>query len=507
MKKYYIFLIVGFISYTISSQGINEIVDFSSSELTGTARFKSLSGAFGALGGDLSAITVNPAGSAIFTHSEVAFTMSNTSIDNTTSFFDNSKVTDESQFAFDQVGTVFILKNYGDSNWKKISFAFNYQNQRNFQNNIHAGFINNQNSIEDYFLDYAQLHNIEDLKLRDNEDITDAYINIGYDLGFNAQQAFLGFQGYLIDFGDITSDGLDNPKYYSYLKHNGAVNQEVFIDTNGSSSQFNLNFATQFMDSFFMGMNLNFHNIDTKEISDFYEYGYDPNSPIREVRFYNELYTFGKGVSLQFGAIGKINNNFRVGLSYHSPTWYTLENEISQFLVTYSTDETEVDYHIDPNVIVVFDQSTKLQTPSSMTLSAAYIFGENGLISVDYSTKNYRSAMLKPKNEFSIANSLADHILTNTNAFRVGGEYRLNRLSLRGGYHFEESPYKSSDLGDNTVGYSLGMGYDFGSTLLNISYNHTSSARGRQLFVTGLTDQFNISQDRSNISLSLVFKL
>ena len=32
----------------------------------GSARFQSMGGAFGALGGDLSAININPAGSAVF---------------------------------------------------------------------------------------------------------------------------------------------------------------------------------------------------------------------------------------------------------------------------------------------------------------------------------------------------------------------------------------------------------------------------------------------------------
>ena len=39
---------------------------------TGTARFRALSGAMGALGGDLSAININPAGSAVFANNQVA---------------------------------------------------------------------------------------------------------------------------------------------------------------------------------------------------------------------------------------------------------------------------------------------------------------------------------------------------------------------------------------------------------------------------------------------------
>lgn len=502
MKKYYLSLFVGFLSFAIWAQGINEIINYSTTELAGTARFKSMGGAFGALGGDMSSITSNPAGSAVFSNSELALTLSNTAVDNSTPMYTDSKITDENQFAFEQVGGVFVLKNYGSGDWKKLSFGFNYQHQRNFKNNIHAGFVNSQNSIEDYFLDYAQGINVKNIGVLDNETITSAYIDIGKtrNLGYGAQQAFLGYQSYLIDHNETGN------VYTSALKHNGSVNQEVFIDSDGISGQFNLNFAAQFKDSFYVGMNFNFHDIQYREKNDFYEYQYASDSPIKEVRFYNELYTLGKGFSLQLGAIGKINDYVRLGLSYQSPTWYSLEDEISQYVVTYSNEANGKDYYIDPNVLVVFE-GYKLQTPASITASAAIVFGKKGLLSIDYINKNYRNASLSPKNEFAIANSIADQILTNTNAFRVGGEYRLNRLSLRAGYHLEENPYKQAGLGKDSSGYSMGMGYDFGGTLLGVSYNKSSSARGRQLYTTGLVDQFNIEQDHSNISLSLAFKL
>ena len=49
----------------IYSQNINDALNYSGNSYQGTARFNSMSGAFGALGGDLSAIAINPASSAI----------------------------------------------------------------------------------------------------------------------------------------------------------------------------------------------------------------------------------------------------------------------------------------------------------------------------------------------------------------------------------------------------------------------------------------------------------
>ena len=49
-----------------NAQDINDALRYANAEVQGSARFRALSGAFGALGGDLSAISINPAGSAIF---------------------------------------------------------------------------------------------------------------------------------------------------------------------------------------------------------------------------------------------------------------------------------------------------------------------------------------------------------------------------------------------------------------------------------------------------------
>ena len=48
------------------SQTINDLVYLTKNDLSGTARYTSMGGAFGALGGDLTAIINNPAASSVF---------------------------------------------------------------------------------------------------------------------------------------------------------------------------------------------------------------------------------------------------------------------------------------------------------------------------------------------------------------------------------------------------------------------------------------------------------
>ena len=82
-QKSILFLFL-FISIFSRAQNVNEILNFLVDNPNGTARFESMGGAFGALGGDLSAININPAGSAVFNDNEYGFTLSSEKKENKT---------------------------------------------------------------------------------------------------------------------------------------------------------------------------------------------------------------------------------------------------------------------------------------------------------------------------------------------------------------------------------------------------------------------------------------
>jgi long-subunit fatty acid transport protein len=89
--------------------------------------------------------------------------------------------------------------------------------------------------------------------------------------------------------------------------------------------------------------------------------------------------------------------------------------------------------------------------------------------------------------------------------YKIGGEYRIENWSLRGGYRFEESPYENEITLGDLNGYSAGFGYDFGSIKADLSYDHSSRADNPQLYQVGLTNTANIQRDFSSVVLSLSF--
>ena len=87
MKKYLSIIIAGLSFSAVQSQEISDALRYAQDNLNGTARFRAMSGAFGALGGDLSSINVNPAGSAIFTTNQFGATLSNYNTKNNSNYF------------------------------------------------------------------------------------------------------------------------------------------------------------------------------------------------------------------------------------------------------------------------------------------------------------------------------------------------------------------------------------------------------------------------------------
>ena len=112
MKKLFLaaMLCVAFIS-NAQTLGYNDIgVQFSKENINGTARFNAMSGAFGALGGDLSALETNPAGAAVFLKSEFTLTFGTNNIETTSNYYGNNQFSESNNADITQSGGVFVFK-------------------------------------------------------------------------------------------------------------------------------------------------------------------------------------------------------------------------------------------------------------------------------------------------------------------------------------------------------------------------------------------------------------
>jgi Outer membrane protein transport protein (OMPP1/FadL/TodX) len=501
MKKYLFIMIAGLGFGVAQSQEITDAVRYSQENLNGTARFRGMSGAFGALGGDLSSININPAGSAVFNNNQVAITFSNYGTKNNSNYFGNNEITKDNSFDLNQAGGVFVFKDANpNNNWKKISVEINYENANKFNNSVFSAGTNPTNSVANYFLHYA---NGVPLNVLQNSTYGE--------LGHGAQQAYLGYQAYIIN--PVNSNNINNTQYVSNVPAGGNYYQENNVTSTGNNGKLSFNAATSYKDKLFIGINLNSHFVDFRQLSNFYEENNAPltsNYTVTNLSFNNELYTHGTGFSFQLGAIAKVTNEIRLGLAYQSPTWYNMSDELTQNIVAVSsaTGLSDTNDVVNPRITNYYEPY-KIQTPSKVTGSFAYVFGKSGLISIDYAMKDYSKTKFMPTNDtyFMSINNTMNNVLNSTGELRIGGEYKINEWSLRGGYRFEESPYKDKNTMGDLTGYSGGLGYNFGSTKLDLAYSYAQRNTQQGFFSQGLTDPARINTKNNNVSLTLLFEL
>ncbi|MDA8859331.1 transporter [Flavobacteriaceae bacterium] len=518
MNKFFLSLIFIFGTEFIISQNIFDALRYSNDKVEGSARFSAMSGAFGALGGELSAVSINPAGSAIFSKGIASFTVSNYKTSNDSDLVNNSlnnamesNIDTKSNFNLSQLGGVLVFNNITKSKWKKMTISLNYEQTSNNFNKFNTSGINT-NGVDSYFLSYAQGLPLDEISAFEGESITQAYSEIGSYFGYANQQAFLGYESFIIEPEDV--DDPSNNSYYSNVNNanNNGYYQDYYFKSRGYNSKVNANIAFQYGDNLFVGANLNLHSIDYDQSTYLLEtnnnVGEDVGVYVSDIGFENNLSVLGEGISVQLGAIAKVNDVLRLGFTYDSPTWYTITEETSQYLSTTRFEVNEFDavvieQSLNPNVINVF-QDYKIQTPSKITGSGALIFKKIGLLSFDYSIKDYSSIKFNPSNDphFIEQNNIISNSLDQAISYRIGAEILQNRMSYRAGYKFEESPRGITN--HDLKGFSFGLGYKINNSRIDLSFEKFSLTDTHQMLDAGFLGNINLDKEKSVIKLSVV---
>ena len=494
MKLYFYLILFLITPLFLFSQNISDAISLSIENENGNARYMSMGGAFGALGGNLSAISKNPASGAVFELSRFGGSLIANS-NSTQAFYKSNVEKINSNNANYQAGLIYVFKNYGDGNLNKFSIGLNFQSQNNFNEEVKISGRSN-NSIDKFFLNNSIGININNISVGSNESVRGVYKWLGDNIGYSAQQAFLGYQSYLLNYDS------DNNSFYSLAKYDNGVDQENFIFSEGHNNMASFNISWQFRSNLYMGLNFNFHDILIEKELRHIESNFDSDSAITNIDFRNYLTTVGNGLSLQGGFIYKIGS-IRLGLSYKTPTYYTLEDNLDQYMETSSIDidgNTYTDI-VDPRITNIYEYDFK--SPSKLTISGAAVINNMILLSFDIISKNYAKTKFSHQFEdvyLDLNNALARN-LNSVLDYNFGAELKLGELSLRGGYKILNSPYKVVNT-NYFNSSSFGLGYNFNSSTIDLALVNSNTDYNYQLFDTGLTESASINDKKANIILS-----
>lgn len=424
----------------------------------GSARTMAMGGAFTALGGDLGAIAINPAGSAVFTNSQFSITPSLNFHNSSSAYLDGVMKGTASRLNIANAGFVLSINTGNSVGLTNYNFSITLNRKANFNAITRAGGATSSSSyVASLAAEMANSgipYNQIDLEIASNP--------------FNAIGSFywphiLMYNAYMLDLDKYlpADDAAYIPNTYSRdvfddLHIPGELNQEVCRKTRGGIDEMTLNFGGNISDKLYFGISLNLEDVHYTVEESMSEYSTNPgqfDTGFDQVitNYWRE--TSGVGINTKFGLIYTPVQGLRLGATFTTPTFYDLTDNWDYTVYSYF-DGYNPDYqncHMESPRGV---NDWTMWSPMRFSLGAAYVIGKGGLISADYERVNYSSIW----DGYNAANT-----------FKLGAEARVaDMLSLRAGFAHYGSP-RPEVTATNLI--SGGLGFNLGNSFsIDIAY-------------------------------------
>lgn len=483
MKKLLIIFLSLIASYDFSmAQNEVDALRYSYLIPVGTARFNSMGGAFGALGGDLTTMAYNPAGIGVYRKSDMSFTMgwSNAKVD--AYYYGNNMNSSKYNFHMGSLGFVVASPSIESTDWKFINFGFGYNQLADFSE---KKSISGQNPFSS-FLDGETTY------INNNPSEADGNLYVGADLIYPDND------------GNYTNDYRNSGNVYNEW-------QEKIVESDGYAGEYDFSVGANYQDFLYLGATMGILHVDYEQRTTYSETPGDNVPDLEGWDSYDYFRTRGNGFNLKVGLIARVNDWVRLGGALHTPTMFNLRDEYWSEVNAniWYLDDNNQEYLGSNNARLDMGEfDWELTSPFKVLGSAAFIIKQYGLISVDYEWVDYSSMSLAAADyPFSDENSAIDLIHTPASNIRVGAEYRLGPVSLRGGFAYYGSPYAGTEANRDAdyMVYSGGLGFKTDAFYVDLSYNYRTVEEKYFLYGT-LDSQADLTKTRTNFMATLGFR-
>lgn len=411
----------------VNSQTVFEGLKTSQNDILGSARYMGVAGAFGALGGDVSAIKDNPAGLGIFRKSELTTTI-DLQMQSANAIWGNTKISDSKySVGMNNLSLVLVGKTWraesGYAGLVNSNFSFSYNKLKNFDRNIRVKNNGVNNTMTDYFAHMSGNTN-PDTYMYDADYISESQLNNMFD---NSSLSWLGvMSSYVYLIQPEVKNNILTGWWSSVLAPGATIAPEYTLRESGGVNEYSFGWSGNFSNRVFLGATANLQSVNYQMNSTF-----DENYSGDNMVLNNYLSTTGSGFNVNVGAIVVPVDFLRIGMAIHTPTFYNisqLHNGALSFTVNNKKNDVKTyDYSVD----------YILQTPLQLNLSTAFILDKKGFISAEYVYNNYKGMkfIATDNYNFSGVNDEANTMFENARTIKVGGEYKLTEnLSLRAGF-------------------------------------------------------------------------
>lgn len=472
MKKITTILFSILLTTGLSAQTAGEALTFSQQHYEGTARTLAMGNAFTALGGDLGAIVINPASSAIYRYSQLSispsFITSNGEAEYLNSIFKDSFT----RMAMSNLGFVMAFDTGNYSGILNYNFGITLNRTNSFNSIMAAKGTTDKSTLLGsiaYGLSGVHVNALES---------TESY-NAFYNNNLSWPEV-LAWETYLLantpdsDYDYIGST--ENIYDGSIIEVGGELEQSYYRKIHGGTNAFSFNFGANVSDFFYFGANLNLLSL-TYELNE--RYGEKAiNSRDFQDGFESMTSTYwqrsnGSGVNFQVGAIVTPLPGLRLGATFTSPTWYDMTDNWQRNMTSSFVNGNY--YDVDSPV---GSYNYQIKTPMRWSVGAAFTFGDRALISADYESVNYSKIAMDDnsdiKDVFSEENNEITRYFKRSDILRLGTEvWPLKFMAVRLGYNYYRS--LDTEFYDVQQYISGGIGFKFGQgrNTLDIAYRRS----------------------------------
>ncbi len=476
-KKLILATLTILLSISIYSQNELEALRYSQMYWGGTARFVGSGGAFGAVGADFSALSTNPASMGVYKKSELSFTP-------TIQF--SKAINNYNEFESEDFKYNFNIGNIGlvismplqtaeeKQEWKYVQFGMGINRIANYNNNILIEGENRQSSILDVFINKANGFSSDNLDPFDTQ---------------------LAWETYLLN-----PSGANN---YTSPTQVADLIQRKTINTSGSMNEWVFSLSGNYSDKLYLGATIGLDYFNYKENS-FYEEidRMDTMNGFRYLSIDDKLSTSGNGINFKFGFLYNPVEYIRFGGAIHTPTFfYSIKDSYSREM----TSDLDTNTYSFSSPTLNFDY--EINTPTRIMGNFAFLIQKSGFISFDYEYVDYSTSKLRSSDySFVSENRAIKKNYTATHNFRLGAEYNLNSIVLRGGFSHYASPYKTTlnDASRNII--SGGFGVRNKHYFLDFTFSRSLTKENYYLYDYTIVNASKQTIKTNNFIVSMGFK-
>lgn len=459
-------MIIGVSSY---AQTAYDALTFSENNYEGSARTMAMGNAFTALGGDLGAISINPAGSAVSGYSQFSITpgLSFSTVtsqgvspydDGSLPYFEKLTKSSITKFNIPNLGLTLNYDTGRKRGLRSLTFGFILTKTASFDEDVYANGDNSTTSFMGQMAAEATESGYTGTGLGAN----DAFNHMPWKAVAGYQSGMIStFGGYDDQFVGASELIFFNPDSgYDEIALGGPLNQTYGRRVTGGKYEYIFNLGANISDILYLGANLGINTLEYEYSEYFKEAAIDPSD--FEISFddgssvcfdqmrYNYWYNAsGTGFFAKLGAIITPAEGLRIGAAIQTPIVTVIDENWDLSAHTQFTDSRYNGSSESP----YGENRYKLRSPLKANFGVAYTFGSLGVISADYEMCNYSGMRFNgssyDREYFEEVNADIKERFGAAHTFRAGLEIKpIAALAVRAGYDITGSAEKQDSWGN-----------------------------------------------------------